>query len=211
MPTADILRIALTVGTVQLICDIVARRFVFAREPYQRSVSAFARAKTKRDKILSSASAASNATKSESSQAKSAKKIQRAEDDYTEAAAEVARRHTAPSFFTSMVFLILYRILSAEYSGRIVAMLPFRPWGLLRRLTARNLHVVDADRCCAFLFVYVLSTLSVKFVIHRLVGVRPPRGADGGVSTLLDAPKSQRVLKSFGIDTDEFNQVRKSW
>lgn len=214
MTAAEIIRISLTVGITQCICDLLARRFVFSREPYQRSVSAFFRAKTKHDKVVSSVSTANS--KSTKPSDKSAKKLQRAEDDLKEAAAEVAKRHTAPSFFTSMIFLILYRILSAEYSGKIVAVLPFKPWSLVKKITMRGLSFVDSsmgqtDNACAFLFIYILSTMSVKFIVHQLVGMHPPKGADKGVSTLLDAPRSQRVLQSFGVDTDEFNEARKAW
>eukprot|EP00586_Coscinodiscus_wailesii_P011324 CAMPEP_0172500750 /NCGR_PEP_ID=MMETSP1066-20121228/142595_1 /TAXON_ID=671091 /ORGANISM="Coscinodiscus wailesii, Strain CCMP2513" /LENGTH=222 /DNA_ID=CAMNT_0013275159 /DNA_START=105 /DNA_END=773 /DNA_ORIENTATION=+ len=222
MPSAEIIRIAISVAAAQCGCDLLARHFIFNREPYQRSIAAFHRAKTKRDKIIATQhqqqqqqqQQQSKPGKSGSSQTdKAAKKIQRAEDEFHEAAADVAKRHTAPSFFNSIIFLILYRILSAEYSGKVIAVMPFQPWPLLQKLSRRGLgtDVVDTERACAFLLIYMLCSFSVKFVVNRLVGVHPPHGADGGVSTLLDAPKSQKVLKSFGVDTEEFNEARKVW
>uniref|UniRef100_A0A7S2EPN4 Uncharacterized protein n=1 Tax=Trieres chinensis TaxID=1514140 RepID=A0A7S2EPN4_TRICV len=236
MTGSEILKIAGTVAVVQAGCDILARRFVFSQEPYQRALSAFERARTKRDKIVKATeeSAAGGGGKPRkgvsSSQEKNAKKIQRAEDDCAEAAAEVARRHTQPTFFSSLAFIILYRILSAEHAGRVIAVMPFQPWGLVRRLSMRGITIDEValslpksataeaaakvshhSQACAFLFVYVLCTLSVKFMVNKLLGTHPPQGADGGVGTILDAPKSQRMLKSLGVDTDELKEARKAW
>mmetsp|Transcript_33168 Transcript_33168/g.48636 ORF Transcript_33168/g.48636 Transcript_33168/m.48636 type:complete len:232 (-) Transcript_33168:428-1123(-) len=230
MTAYDIARIATWVSIGQLVADLLARRFVFQGEPYQRALSAFERAKQKRDKVLLNASAAANNNNNNQSNGKnttttkadmkalekSAKKIQRAEDDFNEAAAEVAKKHTSPQFLTSILFLILYRVLSADYAGKVVAILPFEPWGIVQKISRRGLEdvganaEVDPSRACAFLFVYMMCTLSVKFMVHQVVGVHPPEGVKG-VSTLLDTPKSQKMLKSFGIDTDEFNEAKKAF
>jgi len=232
MTASEILRIVGTVAVTQAVCEVLAKRLVFSGEPYQRAVSAFERSRNKRDKIVA-ATKSSDDTKQpkkgvSTSQEKNAKKILRAEDDCAEAAAELARRHTQPTFFTSLIFIILYRILSAEYSGKVVAVLPFQPWGLVRRLSMRGIivetalldlpslpadveqKVVHHTQACAFLFIYILSTLSVKFIVNKVLGTHPPQGADGGVGTILDAPRSQRMLKSLGVDTDELKEARKA-
>jgi len=157
------------------------------------------------------------------------KKKQRAEEDLAEAAAAVATRHTTPGMFSSLAFLILFRILSIEYTGKVVAVLPFQPWGLLRRITLRGISYVvpeentmeimkempvsiqDPSQVCSFLFIYLLCTFSMKMLVNKAFGVQPPKGADGGFSTLMDAPRSQKALQSFGIDTDELNEVRKGF
>lgn len=239
MTASEILRIAGTVAVVQAICDILSRRFVYSQDPYQRARSAYERAKNKRDKIVSATKSAGDGGGGagggppkrgvSTNQEKSAKKIQRAEDDCAEAAAEVARRHTQPQLFASLVFLVLYRILSTEYSGRVVAVLPFQPWGLVQRVSMRGIDidenalklpnlsgamepkVVHHSQACAFIFIYILCTLSVKHMVGKLLGANPPKGADGGVGTILDAPKSQRMLKSLGVDTDELREARKAF
>lgn len=246
MTTNDVLQIAGIVAVAQCICDLLSRRLVFSREPYKRAVSTFDRAKIKRDKIvaaskapLTTPSASSKQGKvgslnSEKAADKQAKKIQRAEDDLAEAASEVAKRHTGPTFLGSIVFVVLYRILNAEYSGRVVAVLPFQPWSIVRRLSMRGISMEDdifapldatvgamgekvppavasTFQACSFLFIYVLCTMSVKFIVHTILGVKPPKGADGGIGTLLDAPKSQRVLQSFGVDPEELKEARKAF
>lgn len=223
------------VAVTQLACDTLAKKTVYSKEPYKRAVSAFLRAKAKRDKIVNpdtsndnNNNAKQSSGKSAQAEAKAAKKLQRAEDDMKEAAASVATRHTSPGFFSSIAFIILYRILSIEYAGKVVAVLPFQPWGLLKRMTMKGLHfssdqdamekvlsgsakVSHPSQACSFIFIYILCTVSVKFFMNKFVGVQPPKGADKGVSTLLDAPKSQRALQSLGVDTDELNEVRKAF
>lgn len=247
MTTSDIIHILTLVAGTQLACDLIAWKFIYSKEAYHRAVASFHRAKVKRDKILNpennnnsnpnnknkninktNTSNAKQSNRSANAEAKAAKKIQRAEDDVKEAAAVIATRHTSPSMFTSVAFIILYRILSTEYSGKVVAVLPFQPtWGLVRRLTMKGIQfqnndmvmaglagsekVKDSTQACSFLFIYILSTLSVKFILNKLVGVQPPKGADKGVSTLLDAPQSQRALEALGVDTEELNEVRKSF
>lgn len=226
MTVHDILRIAATVTVTQVTTDFLARRFVFNQESYQRALSTFERAKLKRDKTLATtppqATATSSAVSKTSAKAleKNAKKIQRVQNDFSDAAAAVAQKHTPSSFLTSILFLILYRVLSTEYSGKVVAVLPFEPWRIVRRITIKGLDIsaddlassdyTDLNRSCSFLFVYMLCTLSLKFVTHKICAVHPPKGADKGVSTFLDTAKSQRLLKSFGVDTEEFNEVRKA-
>uniref|UniRef100_A0A7S2I334 Calcium load-activated calcium channel n=1 Tax=Helicotheca tamesis TaxID=374047 RepID=A0A7S2I334_9STRA len=239
MPGTEIINIIITVAIAQAGVDLLANRMVFKKDPYQRSVSAYERARTKRDKILAqpAPTASTNATRttakkggggnSSAAVEKHAKKIQRAEDDLGDAAADVARRHTTPTFFGSMLFLIIYRILSIEYSGKVIAVLPFQPWKLVQRLSMRGLELekfvaernVDGSyqpiashtQACSFMFIYFLCTFSVKFIVHRFLGTNPPHGADGGMGTILDAPKSRKFMESIGVDTEELKEARKAF
>ena len=225
MTVSDIVRIMSTVAVTQCICDILSQRFIFSKEAYKRSVSSLERARAKRDKIVASAS--EKPPVGAKAIEKNAKKIQRAQDEFAEAAADVAKRHTAPNLFTSMVFLILYRVLSLEYSGKVIAVLPFQPWSLIRRLSMRGISIApafkmevnsadgivsrvsDPSQACAFMFIYVLSNLSAKFIVHKLIGRKPPSGADKGLSTMLDDPRNQKFLQGMGVDTEELKEVKK--
>lgn len=250
MPADHILNIAITVAFAQAGCDLLARRFVYGQPPYQRAVSAFERAKSKRDKIVAAAAeseAAANASPTPAKSSTSArkrgkggpstpvstaeavgeknkKKVQRAEEEFAEAASEVARKHLVPNFLSSFVFILLFRILSTEHHTRVIALLPFEPWSLLRRLTMRGLVVheeatnpeLQADTpalpahttACSFLFIYILCTLSVKFVVAKVTGQQPPAGADKGIMTMIDAPKNAKMLQSLGVDTEGLKESR---
>ena len=55
----------------------------------------------------------------------------------------------------------------------------------------------------SFMFVYLLSGLAIKFYVNKAVGTPPPPGADKGISTIMDSPIGQNVMKSLGIDPDD--------
>jgi hypothetical protein len=117
-----------------------------------------------------------------------------------------------------LIFLALYRILAAEYYGKVVAVLPFVPWSFLKRLTMRGLElahprssiadaaVADPAQAGSFALIFFLTTLSVKYIVHEVVGVKPPPGADKGMFGILDNPKNQAMLKKFGFDPDYYKQ-----
>lgn len=221
MTTSDILYIISTVAVAQAVCDLLANKFVFSDESYHHRLAAFERARINRDKAVSSLppnSANAKATE------KHTKKIQRAEDDFAVAASNLSQKHFGPTLGTHMVFAILYRVLSFEYSDTVVAILPFEPWGILRRVSMRSISfedgykiqsAVDIERihgvnqACAFAFIFFLCTMSVKFIVHSIIGTKPPKGADKGFLTMVDDPRGQKILQGLGVDTDEINEIRK--
>jgi cytochrome c-type biogenesis protein CcmH/NrfG len=110
MTASDILQIAVTVGVCQLICNLLANYTVYKKEPYQRALSALERFRWKRDKAK---------TDFEKQPKKHEKKYKLAQDDYKEAVSEVARRHTGPTMFIALFFMLLLRILGTEHQGKV--------------------------------------------------------------------------------------------
>lgn len=244
MTVSDITKIIATVATVQLIADLLSNYFIFRSPSYLLSVSQFERARDRRDKTLASIIAkqqqdnkSNNNKPSSKSAERDQKKLSRENEEVSTIAAEVARRHTMASFYTSIAFLFLYKILAVEYAGKIVGVLPFRPFGLLQRLTFHSLggeeklsaervnelwmsldnndegaasygDVGHASEACAFAFVYMLCSLSVKMLVNMIFGTKPPRGADEGMGTFMDSPQSQKMFKTFGLDVEEVKEAR---
>ncbi len=221
MTTSDILYIISTVAVTQAVCDLLSNKFVFSSELYHHRLSSLERARIKRDKAI--ASPAPNSTSAKAID-KHNRKIQMAKDDFAMAASALSQKHFGPKMFSSLVFVMLYRILSFEYSGKIIAVLPYEPWGILRKLSMRGISFEDGyvlqsvvnperihgvNQACGFLFIYLLCTMSVKFLVHNILGTQPPKGADQGFLNLLDDPRGQKVLKGLGVDTEEINEMRK--
>jgi hypothetical protein len=116
-----------------------------------------------------------------------------------------------------LYFFILLRILGAEYKGKVIGVLPFVPYNIVSKITARGLdwtNVVASNdveletqlvtkQAISFLCIYVLSTFTAKFYVHKLVGIQPPKGADQGFTTLAESPMIRSTLSSFGIDPDD--------
>eukprot|EP00545_Synedropsis_sp_CCMP1620_P008061 CAMPEP_0119009978 /NCGR_PEP_ID=MMETSP1176-20130426/4714_1 /TAXON_ID=265551 /ORGANISM="Synedropsis recta cf, Strain CCMP1620" /LENGTH=210 /DNA_ID=CAMNT_0006962563 /DNA_START=40 /DNA_END=672 /DNA_ORIENTATION=+ len=208
MTTSDIINIVATVATAQLVCELLANHFIFASDTYERALGVLSRAQYKLKKLEDPGKVINE---------KQQKKLQMAKDDVAEAASNVSRRHTSPNFFTSVAFVILYRILGTEYNGKIVAVMPFAPWSLIRRFSMRGIVIdvenfepsgglTDPNQACSFLFVYILCTLAVKFFVSKAVGTKPPKGAEGGLMGMLDAPQNQKLLKQWGMDTETLSK-----
>jgi uncharacterized membrane protein (DUF106 family) len=251
MAVSDIGKIVATVATTQLISDLLSRRYIFQSESYLRSAS-FERARTRRDKTAAAIAAKQTVAigkKPPQSLGKSAekdqKKLQRENEEVSTLAAEVARRHTMAGFYTSIVFLFLYKILSAEYSGKVVGVLPFQPFRLLQRVSFMGFggaaklsvgevqslwlesivgpaatipganvplspDVTNVSQACAFAFVYMLCSLSVKMMVSMAFGTKPPAGADEGMGTFMDSPQSKKMMESFGLDVNDVKEARKA-
>jgi len=223
MTAPEILQLVTTVVVVQIGCDLVANWRVFNQAPYKKLLGQADRAKSKLDREIAAAgkepaqaSSVSGKSGKKSSRAeKMAKRLQRAQDDYSEALANVAKKHTVPSVMTSVMFLVLLRILGTEYKGNIIGVLPFTPFKFLQRLTLRGLTFVEGadefvgtekvgstSQAAAFMFIYFLCGISVKFYAGRFFGTRPPKGAES-IMSVMDSPEGQKMIRKMGFDPDD--------
>ena len=97
-----------------------------------------------------------------------------------------------------------------------MGVLPFVPYNFVAKVTARGLdwRGLDAEalaestsvlpqQSVSFFVVYALSGIAVRYFINRLVGTKPPQGADGGITTIMESPLGQAVMRSMGIDPEE--------
>lgn len=212
--------IAFAVGAAELILCVLSRKFIFQSESYTRTISSFERAKARRDKTAASLAIKQTQPKSQKSTEKDKKKMDREDEELKSLAAEVARRHTVSGFYQSMAFLILYRILAAEYAGKVVALLPFQPFKLMQKMTFRGLtlpseymsafpDVSNASQACNFAFIYILCSFSIKMMANMAFGTKPPAGADDGVGNMMETTQSKKVMETFGVNPNEVQEARK--
>lgn len=224
MTVSDILYIVSTVAVTQGICDLAANKFIFSTENYTDRLSTLERMRTKRDKALALPPPQSSSSNSSvKAMAKYTKKIEQVEQDFSVAASNVAQKHISPKVYSSLIFFFLYKILNTEYHGKVIAVLPYEPWGIIRRFSMRGIEFSDdfmldsssarissPNQACGFLFIYMLCTISVKFAVNKILVNKPPTGADKGFMTMMDDPRGQKILQSLGVDTDEINEFRKN-
>lgn len=224
MPASELLKIVGTVAVVQLGCDLFFYWYTFSQDSYQHAIDQLTRSKTKWEQIQAKETTIGSGTttttkttktqpivkKSIRKQEQNQKKVQRFEDDYKMCLANLTRLHTIPNIVTSILFLILMRILGTELQGTIVAVLPFEAFSWLQTVTSRGLqfendaikslsYISDVDgvemtaktaQVCSFTFVYILTNISIKYYVHQLFGYRPPAGAES-ITTILDTPLGQ--------------------
>ena len=209
MTTSDIIHIVGTVLVVQLGCDYLSRRYIHTGELYQHQVRILERAQSKLARLEANSS----------DKEKHLKKLGQAKEDVQNAAGEVARRHGSPGVYVSILFVLLYRILATEYAGKVIAVLPFKPYGFVSYVVNRGIDlksveipdgvlpltgpVTDKTQACGFLFVYILATLSVKFYVTQAIGIPPPKGAEGGLMTVVESHYGKKAMKSLGINPED--------
>eukprot|EP00761_Pharyngomonas_kirbyi_P013496 gb/GECH01013525.1/.p1 GENE.gb/GECH01013525.1/~~gb/GECH01013525.1/.p1 ORF type:complete len:180 (+),score=46.38 gb/GECH01013525.1/:1-540(+) len=83
--------------------------------------------------------------------------------------------------FKSMIavgisMFVIFRVLSSMYDGIAVAKLPFEPFSLLQNVSHRNVLGNDMTDC-SFTFIYVLSSMSLRTNIQKLMGFQPQQQA----------------------------------
>lgn len=66
----------------------------------------------------------------------------------------------------------VFGILSNLFDGQVVAKLPFEPFSLMRTMSHRGLPGTNPTDC-AFVFLYVLSQMSIRANIVKYLGFTP--------------------------------------
>lgn len=231
MTASDIGSIVLTIVTIQIGCDLWFNWRVYNTESYQRALQALERANVKlqreqevmeKEQEKARAAALSSTTMPKQSQKNNdrwKKRWQRAQDDHAEAVAFVAQKHTAPNVWTSIWFVLLMRILGTEHAGKVLGVLPFSvPFAFMRRfVTSRGLQFELNDettpemtalttQAFSFFFIYFLCGLSVKFYASKLIGVQPPKGAEG-LMAIMQSPQGRKLVRAMGMDPDELKNA----
>ena len=70
--------------------------------------------------------------------------------------------------------MIFMSLLSSAYQGVVVAKLPFEPLSFMRGVTHRSITGTDYTDC-SMIFVYILSNVSLRPMIQKLLGFSGPR------------------------------------
>lgn len=94
----------------------------------------------------------------------------------------------ASTFFVALFMMIFMSLLSSAYQvlflsiifqGVVVAKLPFEPISFMRGITHRNIVGNDFTDC-SMIFIYILSNVSLRPVLQKLLGFGGPRISNQG-------------------------------
>jgi len=154
MTVNDIGKIALSVGVTQLLADLLSHKLIYQSDHYKKKAATFQRAKEKHEKTAAALASKRRMYEeqkrdqkrnilgkktsqqiSEKSLEKDEKKLKFESDDLTRLADEVVRSHKFATIYASIASLLMFQKLKTEYSGKIVALLPFQPFYLLQKMT----------------------------------------------------------------------------
>ncbi|CAG5114355.1 Oidioi.mRNA.OKI2018_I69.chr2.g8413.t1.cds [Oikopleura dioica] len=107
---------------------------------------------------------------------KGSKKYQKEEAKVKDMSRELQSTKLGSMFAMMLVFGTIVSTVSSIYEGQSVAELPFEPIWFFKSFAQRGL-INPKPTDCSFIFIYILSTMSVRQPIQKLLGFAPSRAA----------------------------------
>lgn len=77
-------------------------------------------------------------------------------------------------FFVGSAVTTIIGLCNSIFYGRVVAKLPFIPIGFIQGISHRNLAGDDLSDC-SFIFLYMLSAMSIRANVQKISGFAPSR------------------------------------
>jgi hypothetical protein len=200
--SSEILRLVSSIALVQVACSLFSNYCFYRTEAYERAVAAVDRAqwnvKHEEQRLLLATTTTASATNNNNT------RMTRANESLSQAVGKLAAFQLGPNLLNSIVFVVLLKVLGADLGGRVLAVLPFVPMRYLDKLTGRGLDFVesasaldlqsitDLKQASAFLFIYLLTNMSVKTYVHKLLAPSMPPGSE--------SLQMEQVLKTLGFE-----------
>ena len=102
------------------------------------------------------------------------RKLDREEERLKANNRELSMAKMKSMFFVGVAFTAILGMFNSMFQGRVVAKLPFIPFGFLQNFSHRNLPGDDLTDC-SFIFLYIMCTMSIRANIQKLLGFAPSR------------------------------------
>ncbi|KAF4369003.1 hypothetical protein CsatB_019558 [Cannabis sativa] len=116
------------------------------------------------------------------------KKIDRVETSLKESSRDLSLFKFKSGAVVALVLFVVFGLLNSLFEGKVVAKLPFKPFGLVMKMSHRGLQGDDPTDC-SMAFLYFLCSISIRTNLQKFLGFAPPRGAGAGLFPMPD-PKT---------------------
>lgn len=103
---------------------------------------------------------------------KSTDKVKQLEKQLTEGKTKMSLMSFKSMLLSGVIMFSMFSYLSRTFDGIVVARLPFEPFGFVTSFTHRGLPGSNYTEC-AFLFIYILSTMSIRTNVQKYFGWQP--------------------------------------
>ncbi|OAY40639.1 calcium load-activated calcium channel-like [Manihot esculenta] len=117
------------------------------------------------------------------------KKIDRVETSLKESSRDLSLFKFKSGAVVALVLFIVFGLLNSLFEGKVVAKLPFKPIGIVMKMSHRGLQGDDATDC-SMAFLYFLCSISIRTNLQKFLGFSPPRGAAGAGLFPMPDPKT---------------------
>lgn len=104
------------------------------------------------------------------------RKLEREEELLKANSRDLSMAKMKSMFIIGFAFTAILGMFNSIFHGRVVAKLPFVPFGFIQGLSHRNLPGEDLTDC-SFIFLYVLCTMSIRANIQKVLGFAPSRAS----------------------------------
>ncbi|KAF5737362.1 transmembrane and coiled-coil domain-containing protein 1 [Tripterygium wilfordii] len=117
------------------------------------------------------------------------KKIDRVETSLKDASRDLSLFKFKSGAVVAVVLFIVFGLLNSLFEGKTVAKLPFKPFGIVMKMSHRGLPGDDATDC-SMAFLYLLCSVSIRTNLQKFLGFSPPRSAAGAGLFPMPDPKT---------------------
>ncbi|KAE8688899.1 Detected protein of unknown function [Hibiscus syriacus] len=117
------------------------------------------------------------------------KKIDRVESSLKESSRDLSLFKFKSGAVVALVLIVVFGFLNSLFEGKVVAKLPFKPIGIVMKMSHRGLKGEDSTDC-SMVFLYFLCSISIRTNLQKFLGFSPPRGAAGAGLFPMPDPKT---------------------
>ncbi|KAJ4458947.1 putative calcium load-activated calcium channel [Paratrimastix pyriformis] len=103
------------------------------------------------------------------------KKIAVIEQELQQANQSMMMMKTKSHLFSGILVFLMNSLVNSIWEGAVIAKLPFVPIKFVRGFSHRNILGEDWTEC-GTTFIYLLSSMSLRVTLQKLLGFAPPRG-----------------------------------
>lgn len=164
-----------------IVCEAISWVLIYRTNSYKNLRSSIDKA-SKKLETMKTDSNKINIKKSKT------KKIDRVETSLKESSRDLSLFKFKSGGVVALVLFVVFGLLNSLFEGKVVAKLPFKPFGLVMKMSHRGLQGNDPTDC-SMAFLYFLCSISIRTNLQKFLGFAPPRGAGAGLFPMPD-PKT---------------------
>lgn len=155
-----------------IVCEAISWVLIYRTNSYKNLRSSIDKA-SKKLETMKTDSNKINIKKSKT------KKIDRVETSLKESSRDLSLFKFKSGGVVALVLFVVFGLLNSLFEGKVVAKLPFKPFGLIMKMSHRGLQGNDPTDC-SMAFLYFLCSISIRTNLQKFLGFAPPRGAGAG-------------------------------
>ncbi|XP_017608161.1 uncharacterized protein LOC108454267 [Gossypium arboreum] len=167
-----------------IVCEAISWLLIYRTNSYKSLKSSIDKAAKKLEIMKTDQNPSKLSTKKSKT-----KKIDRVETSLKESSRDLSLFKFKSGAVVALVLIVVFGFLNSLFEGKVVAKLPFKPIGIVMKMSHRGLKGDDSTDC-SMVFLYFLCSISIRTNLQKFLGFSPPRGAAGAGLFPIPDPKT---------------------